>query len=62
MANYHNVDVVYCVDCRFCVNKQCTHPDDRNPYGCIPFDFCDCGELPPELPVIDIEEIQNSQS
>ena len=61
MAKYHNVDVVYCVDCRFCVNKQCTHPDDRNPYGCIPFDFCDCGELPPELPVIDIEKIQNSQ-
>lgn len=24
------------------------------------YDFFDCGELPPELPVIDIEEIQNT--
>lgn len=60
MSKYYEIQVVYCMDCMFCKDSKCMHPDCRNPFGCSPYDFCDCGELPPELPVIDIEEIQNT--
>ncbi len=43
------VEVVRCKDCKFCEDlgmsgMYCKHPDNRNPIGCNPDDYCDCGE------------------
>lgn len=43
------VEVVYCKDCRWCEDAgmsglYCNHPDNRNPVGCRPQDYCNDGE------------------
>ena len=43
------VPVVRCKDCKFCEDQglsglYCNHPDNRNPCGCRPNDFCNDGE------------------
>ncbi len=43
------VEAVRCKDCIFCEDFGmsglfCNHPDDRNPVGCRPDDFCSDGE------------------
>lgn len=43
------VEVVYCADCRWCEDMgmsglYCNHPDNRNPAGCRPQDYCNDGE------------------
>ena len=43
------VEVVRCKDCFHCEDQgmsglYCNHPDERNPFGCLPDDFCNCGE------------------
>ncbi len=43
------VEVVYCMDCRWCADegmsgRYCNHPDNRNPLGCLPKDYCNNGE------------------
>ena len=43
------VEVVRCKDCKFVCDMgmsglYCEHPDNRNPIGCIPTDFCNNGE------------------
>ena len=43
------VEVVRCKDCKFCEDlgmsgMYCKHPDNRNPIGCNPDEYCDCGE------------------
>lgn len=42
------VEVVRCKDCLYCEDFGmsglfCNHPDDRNPVGCRPGDFCSDG-------------------
>lgn len=42
-------EVVYCADCRWCEDMgmsglYCNHPDNRNPAGCRPKDYCSDGE------------------
>lgn len=41
--------IVTCGECRFCVDMgigglYCEHPDNRNPIGCNPKEYCDRGE------------------
>ena len=41
--------VVRCKDCKHCDDQLasglwCNHPDNRNPLGCRPIDFCNDGE------------------
>lgn len=43
------VPVVRCKDCVWCEDQgmsglYCNHPDNRNPCGCRPNDFCNDGE------------------
>ena len=43
------VEVVRCKDCKYCTDTGmsglwCDHPDNRNPIGCRPTDFCNDGE------------------
>ena len=43
------VPVVRCKDCIWCEDQgmsglYCNHPDNRNPCGCRPNDFCNDGE------------------
>lgn len=43
------VEVVRCKDCKYCVDLimgglWCEHPDNRNPLGCRPNDYCNDGE------------------
>ena len=42
------VEVVRCEDCKHCDDMAmsglwCNHPDNRNPLGCRPGDFCNDG-------------------
>ena len=42
-------EVVRCRECRFCEDQfmsglWCNHPDNRNPLGCRPNDYCNDGE------------------
>lgn len=43
------VEVVRCRECKYCVDLimgglWCEHPDNRNPLGCRPNDYCNDGE------------------
>lgn len=43
------VEVVRCKDCKYVLDcgmggLWCDHPDNRNPLGCRPTDFCNDGE------------------
>jgi hypothetical protein len=43
------VEVVRCKDCKWCEDMfmsgmYCNHPDNRNPLGCRPNDYCNDGE------------------
>jgi hypothetical protein len=43
------VGVVRCKECKYCEDMfmsgmYCNHPDNRNPIGCRPDDFCNDGE------------------
>ncbi len=43
------VPVVRCKDCKWAEDTgpsgiYCNHPDDRNPIGCNPDEFCNCGK------------------
>ena len=43
------VEVVRCQECRWCEDTRpsvlyCNHPDNRNPLGCLPDDYCNDGE------------------
>ena len=39
-------EIVRCKDCEFySKDYPCRHPDDRNPFGCEPFEFCDKGVI-----------------
>lgn len=43
------VEVVRCKDCKYVLDHGmaglwCEHPDNRNPCGCRPNDFCNDGE------------------
>lgn len=43
------VGVVHCEDCAWCEDMgmsgmYCNHPENRNPLGCRPTDYCDRGE------------------
>ena len=38
-------EITRCKDCEYngTENYSCNHPDNRNPYGCCPMDYCDKG-------------------
>ncbi len=48
VANRRDRDIVYCKECKYADNQfmsgiWCNHPDNRNPLGCRPNDFCNDG-------------------
>ena len=48
-ADNDNTEVVRCRECRFREDHfmgglYCNHPDNRNPLGCRPNDYCNDGE------------------
>ena len=37
-------EIIRCKDCEYCSgDSPCEHPDNRNPYGCFPMEYCDKG-------------------